>query len=189
MSWGPVDAILRFRRPRTVRAGPAPEQVRARTSGRSASGAPDLRAALGSGWRRLRARRVGEFDLRLLFDLGGGTRPIAAADGLGRRALRAVAAGPADDACRAPCVSRDVAFMRVRWDTAGDRAEAERQLVRVFEGGLHGRRAAVGAGVGVWGSRGGTIAMRGRGRETTMVFAPDARLAARALRASTASEP
>jgi hypothetical protein len=184
--WGPVNAILRFRRPRTSEQILHPRTYAADERPQHV-GAPDLRAALGSGWRRLRATSLGEYDLRLLIDLGGGTRPIAGADGWGGGRFELWRRGPAGDPCRAPCVSRDVAFMRVRWDTARDRAEAESQLVRVFEEGLRGRRAAVGAGVGVWGSRGGTIAMRGRGRETTVVFAPDERLAARALRASPAS--
>jgi hypothetical protein len=186
--WGPVNAILRFRRPRTSEQILHPRSYAADEQPQHVGGS-DLRGALGSGWRRLRATSLGEYDLRLLIDLGGGTRPIAGADGWGGGRFELWRRGRPDDVCRAPCVSRDVAFMRVRWDTAGDRAEAESQLVRVFEKGLRGRRAAAGAGVGVWGSRGATIAMRGRGRETTVVFAPDERLAARALRGSPRSGP
>jgi hypothetical protein len=64
-----------------------------------------------------------------------------------------------------------------------DRAQAERQLARVWEQGLRGRRLGGGAGTGAdaWASRGGAIVMRGHGRETTVVLAPDAALAARVL--------
>jgi hypothetical protein len=71
----------------------------------------------------------------------------------------------------------------VRWDTPGERAEGERELVKVWEKGLHGRRPGGRAKAWVWSSRGGAIMMRGRGRETTAVLAPDVRTAARALAA------
>jgi hypothetical protein len=181
-SWGPIDAMYRFRRPQSS------EQVlhpRRYALGERAERvpAPPLAGALGPGWRRLRATSLGEYDLRLLFDLVGGTRPAAGAEGWagGRYELwRGGRPGENED-CAAPCVARDVAFLRVRWDTQRDRIEAEKQLVRVWEQGLHGTRPAGHAEVSTWFSRGGAIVMEGRGRETTAVLAPDARLAARVL--------
>jgi hypothetical protein len=175
-SWKPIDAIYRFRRPRSS------EQIlhpRDYALGEQAERvpAPPLAKALGPGWRRLRATALGEYDLRLLFDLVGGTRPTAAAEGWGGGRFELWRRGAPGDECDAPCVARDVGFIRVRWDTQADRAEAERQLVRVFEHGLHGMRRAGRA----WSSRGGAILMTGRGRETTVVFAPDARTGARVL--------
>ena len=81
--------------------------------------------------------------------------------------------------CRAPCVRADLAWLRLRWDTAADQAEAEIALGKAFERGLGARIT----GAGRWASRGGAIALGRRGRETTIVFAPDERLAAEALAA------
>ena len=175
-SWKPIDAIYRFRRPRSS------EQIlhpRDYALGEQAERvpAPPLARTLGPGWRRVRATALGEYDLRLLFDLVGGTRPAAAAQGWGGGRFELWRRGAPGDECEAPCVARDLGFIRVRWDTPADRAEAERQLVRVFEHGLHGTRL----GGRVWSSRGGVILMAGRGRETTVVFAPDARTGARVL--------
>jgi hypothetical protein len=177
--WGPIDAIYRFRRPHSS------EQVlhpRRYALGERAERvpAPPLGPALGPGWRRLRATALGEYDLRLLFDLVGGTRPAAGAEGWGGGRYELWRGGKPGADCAAPCVARDVAFVRVRWDTTRDRAEAERQLVRVWEKGLHGTRLS-GARALAWSSRGGVILMEGRGRETTAVLAPDARVAARVL--------
>ena len=138
--WRPIDSIYRFRRPRSAEQilhprryalDERPERVRV----------PSLAGALGSGWQRLRATSLGEYDLRLLFDLVGGTRPAGAAEGWGGRPVRAVAARRARRRLRAPCVERDVAYVRVRWDTPRERAEGEREFVRVWEKGLRGRRA------------------------------------------------
>jgi hypothetical protein len=180
--WRAVDSIYRFRRPRSSEqilhprrfaVGERPERVRV----------PDLAGVLGPGWRRLRATALGEYDLRLLIDLGGGTRPAAGAEGWAGGRYELWRKGGLDEECPAPCIPRDLALVRVRWDSARDRAQAERQLARVWEQGLRGRRLGGGAGTGAgaWASRGGAIVMRGRGRETTVVLAPDAALAARVL--------
>ena len=76
----------------------------------------------------------------------------------------------------------DLAWLRLRWDTLADRAQAETALRQAFEKGLKAGLRARG-GPATWSSRGGTIALRGRGTETTVVFAPDARLAAAAVAA------
>ncbi len=178
--WRPIDSIYRFRRPqsseqilhpRRYALGERPERVRV----------PSLSRPLGPGWRRLRAATLGEYDLRLLFDLVGGTRPAGAAEGWAGGRYELWRRGPLDDSCSPPCVARDVAYIRVRWDTPRERAEAEREFVRVWEQGLGGKRLGGHARAWVWASRGGVIMMRGRGRETTAVLAPDVQLAAAAL--------
>ena len=180
--WGPIDSIYRFRRPlsseqilhpRRYALGERPERVRV----------PSLAGVLGNDWQRLRATTLGEYDLRLLFDLVGGTRPAGAAEGWAGGRYELWRRGPLDESCRAPCIERDVALIRVRWDTPGERAEAEREFVKVWEKGLDGRRLGGRAKAWVWSSRGGAIMMRGSGRETTAVLAPDVRTAARALAA------
>ncbi len=180
--WRPVDSIYRFRRPRSAEQilhprgyaqDERPEPVRV----------PPLAGSLGPGWRKVRATSLGEYDLRLLFDLAGGTRPAAGAAGWGGGRYELWRRGPLDEACDAPCVQRDLAYLRVRWDTIRDRAEGEREFARVWATGLGGRRLGHRAGARVWASRGGTIVMRGRGRETTAVLAPDARFGVRALAA------
>jgi hypothetical protein len=132
----------------------------------------------------LRATSLGEYDLRLLFDLVGGTRPAGAAEGWAGGRYELWRRGALDDSCPAPCVERDVAYVRVRWDTPRDRTEAEREFVRVWEEGLGGKRIGGRTQVWAWSSRGGVIMMRGRGRETTAVLAPDVQLGADALAAS-----
>ncbi len=71
--------------------------------------------------------------------------------------------------------------MRVRWDTPYDRAEAEPVLRQVFRRKLAAERAGGSPGVSLWRSRGGAIGMLARGREVTVVYAPDVALAARVL--------
>ena len=180
-SWRPIDSIYRFRRPRSSEQilhprrfalGERPERVPA----------PRLAPALGSEWRRLTSTTLGEFDLRLIIDLVGGTRPAAGAEGLAGGRYELWRRGGLDDDCPAPCVARDLVFLQMRWDTIRDRREGEEQLVRVWEHGLHGKR--LGGMIGTreaWSSRGGVIVMDGRARQTTAVLAPDAGTAARAL--------
>jgi hypothetical protein len=180
--WKAVDSIYRFRRPRSSEqilhprryaVGERPGTVRPFAAGE----------VLGAGWRRLRAASLGEYDLRLLIDLGRGTRPAAGAEGWAAGRYELWRKGALGDDCAAPCVARDAALLRVRWDSERDRVEAERQLALVWEKRLGGRGPAARADVGAWTSRGGSIVMRGRGLETTVVFAPGAPLAARLLTA------
>ena len=180
--WRPIDAIFRLRRPvsaeqilhpRRYALDERPEHV----------AIPSLAAALGGTWRRLRATSLGEYDLRLLFDLVGGTRPAGGAEGWAGGRYELWRRGAPGDSCSAPCVERDLAYLRVQWDTRRERAEGEREFVRVWEKGLEGKRLGGRADAWAWSSRGGAIMMRGRGRETTAVLAPDVRLAAAALAA------
>jgi hypothetical protein len=181
--WRPIDSIYRFRRPRSAEQilhprryalDERPERVRI----------PPLAGVLGRGWKKLRATSLGEYDLRLLFDLVGGTRPAGAAEGWGGGRYELWRRGALGEGCEAPCVERDLAVVRVRWDSTRERAEGERELARVWEKGLQGKRLGGRARIRAWSSRGGAIMMRGRGRETTVVLAPDVRLAARALGAT-----
>jgi hypothetical protein len=181
--WGAIDSIYRFRRPlsaeqilhpRRYALDERPERVPA----------PSLGRALGPEWQRLTATALGEYDLRLLFDLVGGTRPAGAAEGWAGGRYELWRRGVLDNSCSAPCVARDVAYLRVRWDTARERAEGEREFVRVWERGLGGKRLGARYGTWAWSSRGGTIMMRGRGRQTTAVLAPGVKLAAAALAAA-----
>jgi len=177
--WEAIDAIYKLRRPRSAEQILHPRRY-ALDERPERVPPPALSGVLG-GWQRLRSTALGEYDLRLLFDLGGGTRPAGGAEGWAGGRYELWRRGPLDGGCAAPCVERDLAFVRVRWDTARDRAEGERELVRVWEQGLRGKRHGGRRDVGAWASRGGAIVMRGRGRETTAVLAPDAALAARVL--------
>ena len=170
--WDAVDSVYRFRRPATTEQVIHPRKF--------ASGEQGLRVRVPDlarpGWRRLRRSRVGEFDVQLLLALNDAARAARAAAGWGGGRFelwRRVGAG-----CEAPCVKADLAWLRLRWDTAADRAQAEAALRQAFEKGLRAR-----GGPAMWSSRGGAIALRGRGTETTVVFAPDARLAAAAVAA------
>jgi hypothetical protein len=123
---------------------------------------------------------VGEFDLLVLFEEVGRVagRRAAAGWGGGRFELwqrRATAR------CEAPCIARDVGVLGLRWDTERDRAEGERALESVIEDGLDGRPTVSRAGLGLWSSRGGAIAMLGSDRATSVVFAPGTALAARLI--------
>jgi len=106
-------------------------------------------------------------------------RAAAGAAGWGGGRFELWRRGGAASKCAAPCVNADLAWIRLRWDTDADRVEGEAALRQAFAKGL---KAEV-AGRGAWSSRGGAIALRGRGRETTVVLAPEVALAARALAA------
>ena len=171
--WRAVDNVIRYRRPRSTEQvihprnyalGDLPTQVRV----------PDVRSRLGATWKRLDATESGELDTRLVFEHVADVGDPAASDGWdgGRFELWRKAGAR----CDAPCVSRDVAVWGLAWDTAADRAQAERAFTRAFERGLKGRRVELKNGargsVGLWSSRGAAIGIKGRGRSTTIVFAP-----------------
>jgi hypothetical protein len=175
--WDAVDSVYRYRRPRTTEqvihprkfaAGERPETI----------AVPDLRSFLRRAeWRRLQRSSAGEFDVQMLLALNDTRRPAEAAAGWGGGRFelwRRTSPG-----CRAPCVRADLAWLRLRWDTAADQAEAEIAFGEAFEKGLGARLT----GAGRWASRGGTIALGRRGGETTIVLAPDERLAAEVLAA------
>ena len=171
--WDAVDSVYRFRRPRTSEQVIHPRKFAAGERAARVT-APDLRR---EGWKRLRRSSLGEFDVQMLLALNDARRPAQSAAGWGggrfelwRRPSRG---------CRAPCVRADLAWLRLRWDTAADQAEAEIAFGQAFEKGLGARLE----GAGMWASRGGAIALGRRDGETTIVFAPDERLAGAALAA------
>jgi hypothetical protein len=173
--WDAVDAVYRYRRPSTTEQVIHPRKFAAGERGAPIA-VPGSRLFLRrEGWRRLQRSSAGEFDVQMLLALNDARRPAEAAAGwdggrfeLWRRTSRG---------CRAPCVRADLAWLRLRWDTAADQAEAEIAFGEAFEKGLGARLA----GAGRWACRGGAIALRRGDRETTIVFAPDMRLAAEAL--------
>jgi hypothetical protein len=177
--WRAVDRVLRGRRPTSAEQVMHPDRYMSNEQPERI-GDPGLRAALGKPWRRVTTTGVSELDLRAMFDMPGGSPNFKAAEGwaggrfeLWRR--------PGDEDCAAPCISRDLGFMRVRWDTRYDRAEAEPVLRQVFRRKLGAEPAGGAAGVSLWRSRDGAIGMLADGREVTVVYAPDIGLAARAL--------
>jgi hypothetical protein len=182
-SWRAVDQVYRLRRPSSAEQVLHPELYAIDDKPRHVT-VKDVGRRLGAGWKRVDSSSVGEFELRMLFKIVGGRPAPAAAKGWGGGRFELWRRQEVPGACAAPCIARDVAIMRFAWDTARDRIEAERRLPRVFEHGLKGRRAASRAGVALWLSRGGAIAMAGHVRETTIVFAPSAQAAARLLRSS-----
>ena len=135
-----IDSVYRFRRPRSAEQVIHPRDFalgeRARAGARAAARA-DARAADGGGCGR---RRWASSTCGCCSTSWAARGRPAAAQGWGGGRFELWRRGSLGDDCEAPCVAKDVAFMRVRWDTAADRAEAERQLVRVFEHGLHGAR-------------------------------------------------
>jgi hypothetical protein len=184
-SWKAVDNVIRFRRPATA------EQVmhidRYAVDERPAAlNVLPLGPVLGAGWRHLGSSSVGELDLREIFSIVGRSPENAAAAGWngGRFALWRRGA---EGGCAAPCVARDAGVLLLSWDTPADRRAAEVALAAAFPRGLGarkiGRQIEGSAAVRLWSSRGGVIAMRGAGRTTEVIFAPDARTGARILAA------
>jgi hypothetical protein len=172
--WDAVDSVYRFRRPRTSEQVIHPRKFAAGEDAAPVA-VPDLHR---EGWKRLRRSSVGEFDVQMLLAMNGARRPAEAAAGWGGGRFelwRRDAAGR----CPAPCVRADLAWIRLRWDTAADQAEAEVALGEAFEKGL----TAPLTGAGTWASRGGAIGLAPGDRETTIVFAPDKQLLADALTA------
>jgi hypothetical protein len=180
-SWRPVDKVLRFRHPSSAEqvlhldkyaANETPVPVRA----------ADLGPALGPTWRRTGASSVGEFDLRALFEIAGGSPDDAAAAGWDGGRFELWRKNVVDDpGCAAPCISRDVGVMKLAWDTETDRAVADEALGKAFEKGLKAKRLSAAAGVELWSSRGGTIGLADGKKETDIVLAPTAPLVARVL--------
>ena len=177
--WRAVDRVLRGRRPSSAEQIMHPDRYVSNEQPERI-GDSGLGPALGKPWQRVAATGVSELDLRAMFDMPGGSPNLKAAEGwaggrfeLWRR--------PGDKDCAAPCIPRDLGFMRVRWDTPYDRAEAEPVLRQVFRRKLDAKPAGGGVGVSLWRSRGGAIGMLAKGREVTVVYAPDIALAARAL--------
>src|SRR3954447_12100974 len=153
-SWSLLDTAERFRAPASTEQVLHPDKYLAvEQPERVRSGAGGV---LGRGWRRVAAGTWGEWATG---ELVGDPR---AAEGWGgdRYELWERRSG----ACPAPCRARDALVMRWRWDA---RADAGR-----FTSALRG-----------WLSRRpGASAVASRGREVTLVLAPDARLARRLAR-------
>jgi hypothetical protein len=180
--WPAVDRVLRGRRPSSAEQVMHPDRFAANEQGERI-GESRLGPVLGKQWASVAATGVSELDLRAMFDMPGGSPNFKAAEGwaggrfeLWRR--------PGEEDCQAPCVARDLGFMRVRWDTPYDRSEAEPVLQDVFRRKLGAERAGGTSGVTLWRSRGGAIGMLAQGREVTVVYAPDLALAARVLGSS-----
>ena len=183
-SWKALDNVIRFRRPVTA------EQVihfgKYATDERPvALRVPDLGLVLGGGWQHLGSSSVGEVDLRELFAIVGRSPDDAAAAGWGGGRFELWRRGPAGN-CSSPCIARDAGALLLSWDTRSDRRVAERALGAALPRGLQARKLGARAGVRLWSSRGGVIAMSGAGVRTEVVFAPDARTAARVLAAVSA---
>lgn len=178
--WGLVNRAERSRPPASTEqvlhvgkylAGERPLRVRVKGAAR----------VLGPGWRRLDSTAVGEFDLRTILKRLGAS-PVAeeAAAGWGGGRLDLWRRGPLPaPGCRAPCIARDAAVMRIAWDSAADRRLFDAEVPRWILRALHGEEVGAAPGVGLWRSRGGAVALRGAGRVTTVAFAPDPRLAVR----------
>ncbi len=180
-SWKALDNVIRFRRPVTAEqvihiqkyaTGERPVALRV----------PDLGLVLGGGWQHLGSSSVGEVDLRELFAIVGRAPNDAAAAGWGGGRFELWRRGAAGD-CASPCIARDAGALLLSWDTHSDRRAAERALGAAFPKGLRARKLGAREGVRLWSSRGGVIAMSGAGTNTEVVFAPDARTAARVLAA------
>jgi hypothetical protein len=180
-SWRALDKVYALRQPSSTEQIMHPEKY-AIDERPDRVRVDDVTRRLGSGWARLDGSTVGEYDLRLLFKQVGRVKGTASAAGWGGGRLelwrRRTSGAPK---CAAPCVQRDVGVLRLVWDTGADRVEAEDALRKVFERGLKGKRIAAGGGLGLWSSRSGAIGLVGRGRQTTVVFAPITQLAARLL--------
>jgi hypothetical protein len=180
-NWNGVDNVLRFRRPRSV------EQILhadkyARDERPDPVRLPGLGLVLGNQWERLGVSSVSELDLREIFSIVGGRPDESAAAGWGGGRFELWRRGGADaPGCAEPCVRRDVGLVKLAWDTSSDRKVAEEALAKAFERGLSAKRLPGKAGVRLWSSRGGVIALESRGRETAIVLAPDAALVGRVL--------
>jgi hypothetical protein len=178
-SWKALDNVIRFRRPATAEQVIHPGKY-AVGELPAAIALPDLGQVLGAGWERVGSSSVGEFDLREIFKILRGTPDDNAAAGWGGGRFELWQRGRADG-CAVPCVARDVGFMSLAWDTGADRIAAERGFAEAFRRGLGAQPVGRRDGVRLWSSRGGVIAMRGHGRRTAIVLAPDSRTAARVL--------
>jgi len=170
--WDAVDAVYRFRRPRTSEQVIHPRRFAAGERAAPVT-VPDLRRP---GWSRLRRASVGEFDMQMLLALNDARGAAAAAAGWGGGRFE-LWRRDGTGGCPAPCVRGDLAWIGLRWDTEADRAEAAAALATAFERGLSARRQRRRGDLRTWSSRGGTIALRAGGLETTVVLAPTASIA------------
>ena len=149
--WGVVNAAYRFRPPASTEQVLHPDKyLRVEQPERVRL---DARAALGDGWRRLRAGTWGEWATGELL-----ANPRAA-EGWGGDRYELWQRGGGD--CAAPCRERDALVMRWRWDT---RAAAER-----FEAALREWLT----------EQPGSRAISARGQEVALALAPEAHLAQR----------
>src|SRR4051794_34886708 len=153
-SWSLLDTAERFRAPASTEQVLHPDKYLAVEQPERVR----IRAGevLGRGWRRVAAGTWGEWATG---ELLGDPR---AAEGWGgdRYELWQRRGG----ACPAPCRARDALVMRWRWDARAD----ARRFTRALRGWLSRRP--------------GASAVASRGREVTLVLAPDARLARRLAR-------
>jgi hypothetical protein len=166
--WAVVNAALRFRPPASTEQVMHPDAyLHAEQPDRVSVRGPS--AALGSGWRRVRAGTVGEWETGQLLARAGGTSGADAAAGWGGDAYALLARG-ADRAL----------VIRWTWDSPRDEREFTAALRAWGAGGLPGSTAA---GRDAWRTPGGAAALAPRGGAVTVALAPDLALARRAARA------
>ena len=142
--------------------------------------------ALGGGWRRLDEDTFGELDaLTLLaFDEQQVARYKDAAQGWRGGRIELWRKGALDpEACRAPCVERDVVVVGSRWETAKD-AEA---FAAALGSSLKANRRAKPAGAGAYSVAGGGVAARPSGKSVTVAYAPTPKLASKVARSALGS--
>jgi hypothetical protein len=140
----------------------------------------------GRPWRRLAGGDVGELSTRVILATGlPGPAANRAAAGWGGGAYRTWYRRelPTID-CRQSCREQAVAVLAWSWDDEREAREFERALDRYLRDGLK----ASPAGGGGWELAGGVAATAARGNRTTLVLAPEARLAARLAKASLQGE-
>ena len=91
-SWHAIDKVLRHRRPISAEQILHPDKYVADEKPVPVK-LPDLARALGGAWRRVGVSSVGEFDLRAIFEIVGGSPDDSAAAGWGGGRFRALAKG------------------------------------------------------------------------------------------------
>jgi len=166
--WDVVDAALRFRPPASTEQVMHPRAYLNVEQPRRVSLQGPI-AALGAGWRRLRATTFGEWQTQKLLARAGGTGAPAAAAGWGGDRYALLARGDAR-----------ALVARWTWDSARDAAEFAAAL-RAW--GDEGLPDSTPAGRDAWRTPTGGAAVARRGRAVALALGPQLPSARRAARA------
>ena len=135
----------------------------------------EIEDVLGKGWTELASADVGELDTITMLVSGAGEGPAReAADGWRTGRFQTFGKGPQAQQCKPPCRKEAVSIIVLRWADPSESEDFEGAVRVALESGADAQKES---DENTWTIENGGAALERAGRFTSLVFAPDARLA------------
>ena len=137
----------------------------------------EIEDILGEGWQELASADVGELDTITMLASGAGENAAReAADGWRTGRFQTFGKGAQAQQCKPPCRKESVSIVVLRWADPSESEDFEGAIRVALESGADAEKESE---EGTWTIDNGGAALVRAGRFTSLVFAPDARLAGR----------